>query len=192
MNHIGTKTIETQRLILRRFSTNDSQDMYHNWTSDDEVTKYLMWPAHNNIDVTKAYIESLIDRYSQLDTYDWGIELKERKQVIGSIGVVRCNNDVECVHIGYCLAKKWWNQGIMSEAFSAVIKFLMEEVGVNRIDSRHDPRNPNSGKVMEKCGLKYEGTLRESDRNNQGICDASWYALLRSEYYDTINSTDIM
>ncbi len=58
---------------------------------------------------------------------------------------------------------------------------LVEVVGANRIESRHDSRNPNSGKVMEKCGMKYEGTMRSSDRNNQGICDACYYALLKSE-----------
>ena len=58
---------------------------------------------------------------------------------------------------------------------------LFDVVDVNRIESRHDPNNPNSGKVMQKCGMKYEGTLRSSDWNNQGICDASYYALLKSE-----------
>ena len=69
----------------------------------------------------------------------------------------------------------------MSEALKAVMDFLFDEVGVHRIESRHDPNNPNSGAVMRKCGMKYEGTLRQSDRNNQGICDASWYGLLREE-----------
>lgn len=183
MRHQGTKVLETDRLKLRRFTVNDAQDMYNNWASDDEVTKYLMWPSHNNVEVSKAYIESIINVYSQPDTYNWGIELKEIGQVIGAISVVRYDDAVESVHIGYCIGSKWWNKGITSEAFTAVIKYLMEEVEVNRIESRHDPRNPNSGKVMEKCGLRYEGTLRESDYNNQGICDASWYALLREDYY---------
>ena len=69
----------------------------------------------------------------------------------------------------------------MSEAFSAVIDFFFDQVGANRVESRHDPNNPYSGMVMRKCGLKYEGTLRSSDRNNQGICDASWYGILRSD-----------
>ncbi len=59
--------------------------------------------------------------------------------------------------------------------------FFFGKVGVNRIEARHDPGNPNSGKVMMKCGMRYEGTLRSSDRNNQGICDASYYSLLKSE-----------
>lgn len=182
MNHFGTKLLETKRLILRRFNIDDIQAMYDNWASDDDVTKYLTWQSHKSTDITREYLESLIASYEQLDTYNWGIELKELKQVIGSIGVVSQNQNVASVHIGYCIGKKWWNKGITSESLQAVIKYLMDEVKVNRIDSRHDSKNINSGKVMEKCGLKYEGTLRESDLNNQGLCDADWYSLLRSEY----------
>jgi ribosomal-protein-alanine N-acetyltransferase len=69
----------------------------------------------------------------------------------------------------------------MSEALKAVMDFFFDEVGANRIESRHDPNNPHSGMVMKKCGMQYEGTMRLSDKNNQGVCDASWYALLRSE-----------
>ena len=67
------------------------------------------------------------------------------------------------------------------EAMLLACDFLFDEIGVNRIESRHDPRNPNSGKVMKKCGMKYEGTLHSSDWNNQGICDACYYALLKDE-----------
>lgn len=62
--------------------------------------------------------------------------------------------------------------------FDDAYSLLLDEVGANRIESRHDPGNPHSGMVMKKCGMKYEGTLRSSDRNNQGICDADWYGLL--------------
>lgn len=59
----------------------------------------------------------------------------------------------------------------------------MEYVGVNRIEARHDIRNENSGKVMEKCSLKYEGILRASDKTNSGVCDAAWYNILKQDYY---------
>ncbi len=184
MNHLGTQTIETERLILRRFEISDAQDMFNNWTSDEDVTKYFMWSAHKEIDDSIKHIKSLIDEYEKVSTYVWGIELKEIHQVIGQIGVTRYNENVESVHVYYCIGKSWWNKGITSEAFSAIIKYLMDEVRVNRIEARHDPRNLYSGKVMEKCGLKYEGTLREAGINNQGICDESWYALLRKDYYE--------
>lgn len=182
MKNLGTVTLETDHLILRRFKLDDADDMYKNWASDEEVVKYLMWPAHKSKEVSKEIITSLIENYKNLNNYNWAIELKELGEVIGSISVVRIGEVIGSVHIGYCIGKQWWHRGIVSEAFSEVIKFLMEEVCVNRIESRHDPRNQNSGKVMEKCGLKYEGTLRQSDTNNQGICDGVWYALLKEDY----------
>ena len=62
-----------------------------------------------------------------------------------------------------------------------MIGCFFDVVGANRIECRHDPRNPNSGSVMKKCGMQYEGTLRCSDWNNQGICDACYYGILKSD-----------
>lgn len=108
--------------------------------------------------------------------------LKENgDEPIGDIAVVNMNEETSAVHIGYCIGRAWWHNGITSEALEAVMDYLFDEVNVNRIESRHDPRNPNSGKVMQKCNMKYEGTLRSSDWNNQGICEACYYALLKSE-----------
>lgn len=182
IQHLGTRTIETKRLILREFKVEDAKDMFQNWAGDTAVTKYLMWPAHRGIETSKEYIEALIESYQDQNSYNWGIELKELGQVIGSIGVVKSDSEVGYAHVGYCIGKNWWQQGITSEAFRAVIDFLIQEVGFNRIESRHDPRNENSGKVMLKCGLRQEGILRQSDSNNQGICDAAWYSILREDY----------
>ncbi len=114
-----------------------------------------------------------------MDYYSWAIVYEGH--AIGSIAVVNHDDKVEKAEIGYCLGRNWWRMGIMTEALNGVMGFLFDEVGYNRIECRHDPRNPASGAVMRKCGMKFEGTLRQSDRNNQGICDASWYALLNSE-----------
>ncbi len=184
MNHCGTQRLETERLILRRFVSEDAAAMYRNWASDDEVTKYLTWPTHPNIDVSKFVTEDWVNSYSDEKYYQWAIVLKENgDEPIGSISAVHMNEDIAMVHVGYCIGRAWWHQGITSEAMKAVMDFFFKEVGANRIEARHDPRNPNSGKVMEKCGMKYEGTMRCSDRNNQRICDACYYALLRSEWY---------
>ena len=96
--------------------------------------------------------------------------------------MVRQNDRVEEAEIGYCIGSPWWHRGIVSEALAAVIEYLFAEVGMNRVAARHDPNNPNSGGVMRKCGMKYEGTNRACDRNNQGICDAAQYSILRSEW----------
>lgn len=182
MEHCGTRDIETKRLLLRRFTAEDAEPMYANWASDPEVTRYLTWPPHANVEVTRAVLENWISSYRQKNYYQWAIVLKDHgDDPIGSIGAVDMNDDVAMVHIGYCLGRNWWHQGIMSEALGAVMDFFFDVVGANRIESRHDPNNPHSGMVMRKCGMIYEGTMRSSDRNNQGICDACWYALLRSD-----------
>lgn len=181
MKHHGTQRLETERLILRRFVIEDAEAMYKNWASDDDVTKYLIWQTHSSPKITESIIEEWVNSYGDDKFYQWAIELKEIGEPIGSISVVHMNEAASMVHVGYCIGKTWWNKGITSEALKAVMDFLFDTVEVNRVESRHDPRNPNSGKVMKKCGMKYEGTLRSSDRNNQGICDASYYGILRNE-----------
>jgi len=57
-------------------------------------------------------------------------------------------------------------------------------VDAQRIESQHDPLNVASGRVMQKCGMTCEGTLRKADWNNQGLVDACMYSILRSEYHD--------
>ena len=182
LTHKGTQTIETSRLILRRAVREDAEPMFRNWASDPEVTKYLTWPVHNSIAVTEMVIGNWVQAYEKENYYQWMIELKEIGQPIGSISVVRQSERVEAAEIGYCIGSRWWHQGIMTEALTAVIEYLFTEVGMNRVAAIHDPNNPHSGGVMRKCGMKYEGTNRACDRNNQGICDAAQYAILRSEW----------
>lgn len=181
MKHQGTKTIETSRLILRRFTLEDAPAMYRNWASDPEVTKFLTWPTHASEEVSRQVLLDWTGQYEENAFYQWAIVPKKFGEPVGSIGVVRLNELAQLVHIGYCIGANWWHQGITSEAMKAVMDYFFDEVGVNRVESRHDPRNPNSGAVMRKCGMKFEGTLRQSDWNNQGICDVSWYGLLASE-----------
>ncbi len=179
MNHVGTITIETDRLILRRAAMEDAEAMHRNWTGDDEVTKYLTWPTHASVEVTKGFIQYLLSSYEDPKNYGWVIALKdESPEPIGMISVVDMNESADSVHIGYCMGKRWWGRGIMTEALGAVIDFAFNTLGAQRVDARHDPRNPASGAVMRKCGMVYEGTHRRSDRNNSGICDAAWYAIL--------------
>lgn len=182
LTHKGTQTIETDRLILRRAVREDAEPMFRNWASDPEVTKYLTWPAYETVETAYPILDMWISEYEKPNYYQWMIELKELGEPIGSISAVRQNDRVEEAEIGYCIGSQWWHKGIMTEALSAVIEYLFTEVGMNRVAARHDPNNPHSGGVMRKCGMKYEGTTRASDRNNQGLCDAAHYAILRSEW----------
>ena len=182
MDNKGTKRIETDRLILRQFRIEDAEDMYNNWTTDVEVTRFLTWSPHPDIDFTKGLLENWIGKYSEPTWYNWAIELKETGEVVGNISVVKLNERIEAADIGYCMGKAWWGRGIMPEALRAVIAYLFEEVGLNRVAACHDVNNPKSGRVMQKAGMTREGVLRAAGRNNQGICDEVWYSIIKSEF----------
>lgn len=186
MKHLGTKYIETPRLILRKFEVDDAPAAFKNWVTDPDVTKYLTWPPHSSVEITRGVFADWASKYVNTSYYQWAITLKSNgSEPIGSIGVVKQNDEIQMVHIGYCIGKKWWKQGITSEALTALVAFFFEEVGVNRIETRHEANNPNSGKVMKKSGLLHEGTMRQSDKNNQGICDMEYYGILAEDYWNT-------
>ncbi len=183
LNHKGTKIIETERLILRPYRSSDAEPMFKNWASDREVTKYLTWNAHRSVSETEAVINSWLAEYNELSRYNWIIVLKELGEPVGSIDVARIYGNTDTAEIGYCLGRQWWNKGIMTEAFKAVIKYLFEEIGISQIRAEHAASNTASGRVMEKCGLVYEGTLRRFFRATSGeLMDICCYSILKDEY----------
>lgn len=182
MEHKGTVCIETERLILRPFVLEDIEPAFRNWTSDQRVTEFLRWKAHQDSSVTENVLKEWIENYKCDSFYQWAIVLKETEEPIGTISVVSMDEKIGMVHIGYCIGSKWWNRGYTSEAFSSIIPFFFHELKVRRIESQHDPNNPNSGKVMAKCGLCYEGTLRKADWSNRGVVDACVYGILAEDY----------
>jgi len=184
MEHKGTVLLETERLILRRFTMEDADLMFKNWANNPIVTKYLCWPPHSDILVSKEVLNDWISSYQKPNYYQWAIELKDISEPIGSIAIVKQCDDIGMVHVGYCIGRNWWGKSYTSEALAALIKFFFEDVGVSRVESRHDPNNPGSGKVMMKCGMKYEGTMRKADTSNLGIVDSVHYAILAEDYFD--------
>lgn len=181
MNNFGTRTLVTERLVLRKLTYNDAEDVFTNWASDGVVTKFLNWQEHENISVTHDYIASLSEQYNNPETYVWEIELKKIGKVIGSISAI-CNQKLQSATISYCIGRPWWNQKITREALNTLIAFFMEEVGVNRIESCHDSRNVAAGKVLLSSGFQLEGTFRQSYYGKQGIGDVSWSAIVREDY----------
>ena len=181
MRHLGTKSMETPRLVLRPFVREDAQAMFDNWASDPAVTKFLSWPAYRSVEDAHSILNVWLENYEKPDFYQWAIVLKELNQPIGSISVVNSDDRVDMVEIGYCIGRNWWGRGIMPEALSAVMVYLFDEVGMQRIEAGHDPDNPASGAVLRKCGLQYEGTLRRRIRSNRGITDVAWYSILKEE-----------
>ena len=183
MNHLGTKTLTTARLTLRPFTLSDAPAMYRNWAGDPEVTRYLTWPTHTDVRVSETVLHDWVPRYAEPTWYQWAVVPRDVGEPIGSIAIVHMNEEVQSVHVGYCIGRRWWRMGYTGEALAEILRFFFEEVGALRVDARHDPRNAGSGAVMRHCGMTLEGTLRQADHNNQGICDYAAYGILRDEYF---------
>lgn len=182
MKLIGTKVLETKRLLLRPFRVSDAENMYKNWASDEEVVKFLTWPPHESAKATRALLVLWEEESKAPGTYQWCIELKSIGEAIGSIGAVHIFEHINAVEVGYCIGKNFWGQGIMTEALTAIRDYFFAEVEVGRLEARHDTKNPGSGKVMEKCGFTFEGIRRQGGKNNTGICDLACYGLLRDDW----------
>ena len=146
--------IETERLILRKYKLEDSKAMFENWTSDDEVTKYLSWSTHESEDVSKQLLTMWIDEYKLKNNYQWCVVLKETNEPIGSISLINCKDDIKQIEFGYCFSRKVWNKGIATEALKAVLD-LAFKIGYKRIVGCHVKENIASGKVMIKNGLTF-------------------------------------
>lgn len=164
MNPFPLSTIETKRLILRKVTMNDAHQMYHNWANDQEVTKYLRWQPHQNIEETKRIISIWISKQSQPYFYNWVIVYKENNDVIGTIDLFNVDFTEKSCELGYCLSRKYWNQGIMSEACRGVLDFAFHKVNFKTVHACHFIDNSASGKVMEKNKMKYYKTTSEFDK----------------------------
>lgn len=183
VKNVGTKTIETERLILRQLQLSDAEDMFNNFTNNENVSRFLSWNPHENIEVTKNLLINWVDDYKNDNKYFWAIVLKENQQVIGTTSVVELSIKDQKAELGYCIGENYWGRGIVTELTKAVIAFLFNEVGVHRIEAKHDTKNPASGRVMEKVGMKYEGTMRHARFNKGAWCDTKIYAIIRDDLY---------
>lgn len=178
-----TPILDTNRLRLRPLSVDDASEMFHNWASNPQVTKYLTWPAHSDESLTRESLLVREKQYQNKEILDWGIVVKETNTLIGTITVVECYESQCTMEIGYVIGEPWWHRGYTSEAFVKVIEYLFNNFSwLNRIEATHDVQNPNSGKVMQKCGLQFEGVLRQRGKNNQGLVDTAMYSILRADY----------
>ena len=143
--------LETERLYLRPFKASDAEDMFAAWASDEEVTKYLTWNAHKSVDVTRSVLNGWIAEYSKPERLNFAIVLKDGNKLIGGIDVVGYIGEKGTPVIGYCLSRKFWNKGIMTEACKRVLEYLFS-LGYDEV--RIDAFNENAGsnRVIQKCG----------------------------------------
>lgn len=173
--------LETDRMLLRKMTLDDAADMYR-YASDPEVARYTTWEPHRSIEDSRRFLQLVVDDYEHGDCGSWGVVLKADDRFIGTAGYLWWNRDMARAEIGYSMARDQWGRGLMTEAVSAIIQFGFERMGLNRIEARCDSLNVGSARVMEKCGMVHEGTLREYFKVDGDFRDLQLYAILRREW----------
>ena len=151
-NDILFNTLVTDNCILRKVKKEDAEPMFRNWASDPEVTKYLTWPSHDNIETTNKIIDRWLEEEKDPKTIRFVITLKDCGEPIGAIDVVGYIDDNP--EIGYCLSRKYWNQGLMTESCKAFSKYLFD-IGFKKVLIKAVVENIGSNRVIEKCGFKF-------------------------------------
>ena len=111
----------------------------------------------------------------------WGIIDKKTGHLVGTIGYMSYDMENASVEVGYSLARWLWNGGYMTEALARVIDYTFDAMDVNRIEAQHELDNPASGRVMEKCGMRKEGVLRQRLYNKGKFVDVALYAILKDD-----------
>ena len=174
-------TLLTPRLVLRPVRMSDADDMYE-YSRDPEVARHVLWEAHRSVHQTREYIRYLIRQYRNASPSTFAIALRDTGKVIGTIGFMWVQTDNRSAEVGYSLSRAYWNQGLMSEALSAVVEFGFNRLSLNRIEAQHECDNPASGRVMEHAGMRHEGTLRQRIYNKGRYVDVELYAIVRSDF----------
>ncbi|MBP5728861.1 MAG: GNAT family N-acetyltransferase [Clostridia bacterium] len=174
-------TLETADLVLRKPAGKDAKDIFR-YASDPEVARYVLWEPHRSISETKSFIRFLRSRIRSGYPSSWVVVLKETGSVIGTIGFIWYSEENRSAELGYSFSREYWNHGYATQALKSVIDASFTSLPLNRLEAQHDLRNPASGRVMEKCGLRQEGILRNRIVNKGEYIDVALYAILRSDW----------
>ena len=181
VKHLGTQLLKTPRLILRRFTMDDVQNMFDLFCNDPQVTRFLSWGPHGTVDNTKRLVKGWQLCYEDDTFYNWCIEFEGLP--IGGIDLIMRSEKSLRAELGYCLATKYSGRGIVTEAACAVLTFAFEDIGLHKICAKHDIENPASGRIMQKLGMRQEGYMKlDAQRLDGTYSDMILYGILRDEW----------
>ena len=174
-------SIEAEHLLLRPVTLDDAEAMFE-YASDRENTRYT-FPTNQSLEETKHNIAQF---YLANPLGRWGIELKDNGKFIGTIDLHKIDPVLKKAAIGYIINKKYWNQGLATEANRAVIELAFEKIGMNKLTALQDKDNTASGKVMEKSCMCFSHAEPYAcmDQHEEGrIVTRVHYVLTKEDYF---------
>lgn len=172
--------LETPRLILRKMRLSDADDLFA-YARNPEVSQYLVWTPHQNIEESRGFLRYVMSRYSQGLLEDWALEHRQTRTFIGTAGyffwdVVHCRAEIH-----YCLSNAFWHQGLIPEALREITRFGFQQMQLHRIEAKCFPENIGSQKVLRKIGMHYEGIMRHGVYAKGTFHDMKSFALLSTD-----------
>jgi len=171
--------LTTERLILREARKSDRKDV-HEYAVVPDVYKFMPW-GPNTIEDTKNYIQRAINSRKEVPRtiFDLAIILKATQKRIGGCGITVSDAGNQQGWIGYCLNKKYWRKGYVTEASIKLLKFGFEELNLHRIYATCDTKNIASARVLEKIGMQREGHMRDHKLIRKKWRDSFLYAAIK-------------
>lgn len=178
---MGTKRLETARLVLRPFTVEDAPAMYATWAADPAVTRWMRWEPHRDVAETQALLQGWVQDYADPLFYNWAVTLQDGT-LIGAIGVVR-GEQGEYWEPGYAFGQAFWGRGYATEALRAVADHLFAEQGLEVLHCCHAVENPASGVVQRHVGFHrtHTGVYHKFD-GTEILCQ--YCELTKKEFYD--------
>lgn len=179
MRYAEFRTIETERLILRKLQMEDVYEYYERLFGDGDVSRYMLFDPHQDIGESLESLQRKLDKYEEGGYYCWGAELKEESGLIGLVELLRFEEETDTCSFVYMLGCDYWNRGYATEMLKAVFSFAFEELEVQRILADHMTKNAASGAVMRKAGMKHIGTEKEKYEKLGQKFDAEVYEICK-------------
>lgn len=174
--------LTTDRLMIRDFKMSDWQEV-HMYASDPEVVKFMEW-GPNTTDESKSFVRMAIafQKDSPRRHFDLAVVTWPEERLIGGCGIYITSPHNHEAFIGYCLSRDSWGKGYATEAAKKLLYFGFTHLNLHRIFATCDPSNIASAKVMKKCGMQFEGLLRENKLISNKWRDSLLYAILEHEW----------
>lgn len=164
----------------------DLEPMFRNCWSDIQVTQWTNYAPMKTLEDVRQragmFTPQWLAAYERPDRYSWAITLKESGEAIGRMFGMHPDDRAQEVELAYELGRAFWGRGLMTEAAEAALDFFFQQVGMFRVYAYHASQNPASGRVMQKCGMRCEGTMKQACVCNAGRFDKVNYALLAEEW----------
>lgn len=181
MTDCGTLTIETERLILRRFELSDVSDVHSLWASLPEVQLEYGEPVYETEEDVRKLLETYIGRYDEPYRFRWAIIEKACGKCIGQVAYFFVDARNHFAEIEYCISPSYQNRGYATEATKAVIDFGFDKIGLHKVQICRRANNVRSGRVIDKCGFHFDGALRDYFYFNGEYVDRLFYSILENE-----------